>query len=143
MGQLIKNVVSNCNATSKNKIQTHFAKVIVDGSSEKPYYNIMYFDQTDRECHIGFGSYCLEYVFQWLSEEFEIIEAPTVDAVTVVQVERMIDLTKEECESLIDILELNLFNIIREDSDFDNIECLCNICMAYKKMKAYVDKEKE
>ena len=56
------------------KIKTHYAQIIVDGTAEKPYYNILYFDPTDREYHIGFGSYCLEYVFKWLSEEFEIIE---------------------------------------------------------------------
>lgn len=55
------------------KIKTHFAKIIVDGTADKPYYNIMYYDPTDGEYHIGFGSYYLEYVFKWLSEEFEIV----------------------------------------------------------------------
>ena len=31
-----------------------------------------------------FGSYSLENVRKWLSEEFEIVDAPTVDAVEVV-----------------------------------------------------------
>ena len=56
------------------KIKTHFAKIIVDGTAEKPYYNILYFDPTDRIYHVGFGSYFLEYVFKWLSEEFEIVD---------------------------------------------------------------------
>jgi hypothetical protein len=61
------------NAETKQKIRTHFARIIVDGTAEKPYYSILYFDPTDREYHIGFSSYYLAYVFQWLSEEFEII----------------------------------------------------------------------
>jgi hypothetical protein len=61
------------NEATKQKIKTHFARIIVDGTAEKPYYSILYFDPTDREYHIGFSSYYLEYVFQWLSEEFEIV----------------------------------------------------------------------
>ena len=69
---------SVCN--QKNRIKTHFAKIIVSGTSEKPCYDILYFDPTDRKYHIGFGSYCLDYVFKWLAEEFEIEEAvPTAD----------------------------------------------------------------
>lgn len=58
----------------KHKIKTPFAKIIVGGKPEKPHYNIWYFDPTDGECHIGFGSYCLDNVFNWLAEEFEITE---------------------------------------------------------------------
>jgi hypothetical protein len=61
-----------------NKIKTHFARIIVSGTAEKPYYDIMYFDPTDGEYHIGFGSYYLKYVFGWLAEEFEIVDAPNV-----------------------------------------------------------------
>lgn len=57
-----------------NKIKTHFAKIIVSSATEKPYYDILYFDPADRTYHIGFGSYYLEYVRKWLAEEFEIIE---------------------------------------------------------------------
>lgn len=67
------------------KIKTHFAKIIVGGTAKKPYYDILYFDPKDRTYHIGFGSFCLDYVFEWLSEEFEIVEATTVDAVEVVR----------------------------------------------------------
>ena len=62
-----------CN--QKNRIKTHFAKIIVSGTSEKPCYDILYFDPTDQKYHIGFGSYCLDYVFKWLAEEFEIEDA--------------------------------------------------------------------
>ena len=82
--RLIDNL-ANADRRETTKIKTHFAKIFVGGSVEKPCYNIMYFDPTDREYHIGFGSFTLEYVFKWLAEEFEIIEEPpTVDAAEVV-----------------------------------------------------------
>lgn len=71
----------------KNKIKTPFAKIIVGGTLEKPYYDILYFDPADGECHIGFGSYCLANVFNWLAEEFEITEpAADVEPVRNVQI---------------------------------------------------------
>jgi hypothetical protein len=61
----------------KHKIKTPFARIVVEGIPEKPYYNIWYFNPADGECHIGFGSYCLDNVFNWLAEEFEITEPRT------------------------------------------------------------------
>lgn len=58
----------------KHKIKTQFARIVVGGTPEKPYYNIWYFDPTDGKCHIGFSSYRLDYVFRWLAEEFEATE---------------------------------------------------------------------
>ena len=69
----------------KDKIKTNFAKIFVSGSAEKPYYNILYFDPVDKNYHVGFGSFYLPYVFKWLSEEFEIEDELTVDAVLVVR----------------------------------------------------------
>lgn len=69
----------------KNKIKTNFAKIFVCGSAEKPYYNILYFDPVDKTWHVGYGSFYLSYVFKWLSEEFEIEDAPAADVVEVVR----------------------------------------------------------
>lgn len=71
--------------THKNKIKTNFAKIFVSGSAEKPYYNILYFDTVDKKWHVGYGSFYLSYVFKWLSEEFEIEDAPAADVVPVVR----------------------------------------------------------
>lgn len=71
-----------CN--KKDKIKTNFAKIFVSGSAEKPYYNILYFDPVDKNYHVGFGSFYLPYVFKWLSEEFEIEDAPAADVEEVV-----------------------------------------------------------
>lgn len=62
----------------KHKIKTPFARIVVGGTPEKPCYNIWYFDSADGEYHIGFSSYCLDNVFHWLAEEFEVTE-PTTD----------------------------------------------------------------
>lgn len=59
---------------TKPKRRTHFARIIVEGTAKKPYYNILYFDPTDNEYHIGYGTYSLNYVFKWLKEEFEIVD---------------------------------------------------------------------
>ena len=67
------------------KIKTNFARIIVGGKAEKPCYDILYFDPADGKYHIGFGSYYLEYVFKWLSEEFEIADVPAADIVPVVR----------------------------------------------------------
>lgn len=57
-----------------DKIKTPFAKVIVEKIQERPYYLILYFNPADKDFHIKFGSYRLDYVFEWLEEEFEIVE---------------------------------------------------------------------
>lgn len=69
--------------SDRNKIKTPFARIVVEGTPGKPYYNIWYFDPADGECHIWFGSYCLDNVFNWLAEEFEITE-PHTDVAPVV-----------------------------------------------------------
>lgn len=53
------------------KIKTHLAKIIVN-SYGRPYYSILYFDPSDKTYHIGFGSYKLSFVRDWLAEEFEV-----------------------------------------------------------------------
>ena len=58
-----------------SKIKTPFAKIIICGTKDKPYYNIMYLDMSDDNYHIGFGSYNIDYVWYWLSNNFEIQES--------------------------------------------------------------------
>ena len=69
----------------KNKIKTNFAKIFVSGTPDRPYFNILYFDPADQDYHVGFSSYCLEYVVKWLSEEFEIESFPAADVAPVVR----------------------------------------------------------
>lgn len=65
-----ENAIAN-DLENTEKLKVTFAQIIVCGTAEKPYYNIMWFD--NNGCgYIGYGSYYLEYVFQWLSENFEV-----------------------------------------------------------------------
>ena len=71
-------VERNDEVDGKNdKIKTPIARIIIGGSAAKPYYSIQYFDPTDKEFHIGFSSYALNYVQEWLCENFEIVNEPT------------------------------------------------------------------
>ena len=76
--------LANADSGETAKIKTHFAKIIVGGSADKPCYSIMYFDPADRQHHIGFSSFTLKFVFKWLSEYFEIVEDATGYAVPMV-----------------------------------------------------------
>lgn len=74
----LRKAAASCDdCKSREKIKTPFARIIVGGTIENPYFEILYFDNQDKCFRIGFGSYCLAYVFQWLSEEFEIAEGAT------------------------------------------------------------------
>lgn len=69
------------------KIKTPFAKIIVDGTVEKPYYSILWLDKENKGYNVGYSSYCLDYVFKWLEVVFEIVasdEYPSADAALVV-----------------------------------------------------------
>nr|DAF01512.1 MAG TPA: hypothetical protein [Caudoviricetes sp.] len=62
---------------NEHKIKTPYARIYVSGTPEKPYYGITYFDLTDGEMHSGFGSYSLDLVFKWFSEEFDVAKPDT------------------------------------------------------------------
>ena len=47
----------------------------------------------------------------------------------------VIEITKDECETLVDLIECNLLNIIRNDEDIDNMIWLMNICSVFKKLQ--------
>ena len=55
------------------KINTHFARIIVTGTSDKPYYEIMWYDPKAKMYCIGYSSYKIEFVFGWLKEHFEVV----------------------------------------------------------------------
>ena len=49
-------------------------EIVVHGTREKPYYEIKYLEVGKKEYNIGYSSYVLDYVFQFLEEEFEVIK---------------------------------------------------------------------
>lgn len=58
-----------------DKIKAVNPNIIVRGNVDKPYYLIEYYDLSDNEWHIGYGSYCLANVKEWLKTCFEVTNA--------------------------------------------------------------------
>lgn len=56
-----------------NKIKTSSAEIVVHETKEKPYYEIKYFDLSDNEMRIGYSSYNLDTVFEYLKKYFDIV----------------------------------------------------------------------
>ena len=50
-----------------------------------------------------------------------------------------VELTKGQCESLVDFIECNLISSIRADEYLDNLQYVINICDAYKTFKYVCD----
>ena len=72
--------LTNANPRETNKIKTHHSRIVVDGTAEKPYYSIEWYDPTKNEYFLGYSSYYIDYVFKWLDECFEIVEATKTNA---------------------------------------------------------------
>ena len=76
----MEETLTNANPRKTNKIKTHYARIVVDGTAEKPYYSIEWYDHTKNEYFLGYSSYYIGYVFKWLEECFEIVEATKTNA---------------------------------------------------------------
>lgn len=48
----------------------------------------------------------------------------------------MIEITRNEAESYVDMIENNLYDIIRGDTEIDSVDWLFNILSIYRKCKA-------
>lgn len=46
-----------------------------------------------------------------------------------------IELTKGQCESLVEFIEFEFISSLRDDPDIDNLQYVINICDAYKILK--------
>ena len=117
------------NYKKKHKVKS--AEIVVRKIDEKPYYEIKYFDLSDNEYHIGYGSYKLEYVFEWLEQCFEIVEKNT-------NADKIRNMTDEElAKFLVD------FNECEVCGQFDKNSGKCNdlskfICTkGYRELVAY------
>ena len=57
------------------KIKVISAEIVVHGTKNEPYFEIMYVEASDlNTTHIGFSSYNLDIVFGYLDEYFEIVK---------------------------------------------------------------------
>lgn len=121
--------IEDDNYKKKHKVKS--AEIVVRKIDEKPYYEIKYFDLSDNEYHIGYGSYKLEYVFEWLEQCFEIVEKNT-------NADKIRNMTDEElAKFLVD------FNECEVCGQFDKNSGKCNdlskfICTkGYRELVAY------
>lgn len=57
------------------KVKAINPQIVVHGTLEKPYYEISYYDTNDNQWHIGYSSYDIQTVKEYLDNCFEIIEA--------------------------------------------------------------------
>ena len=49
-------------------------RIIVRTIDDKPYYSIRYFNLDDCRWHVGYSSYKLEFVVEWLRTCFDIVD---------------------------------------------------------------------
>lgn len=52
-----------------------------------------------------------------------------------------VQITKDEAESLIDFIEVNIFEQIKNDPDTDNMVWLYNVCSVWKKCQNLVEEK--
>lgn len=71
-----KNELLNSELVEKydEKIKVTKAEIVVSGSILKPYFCIHYKEVGQEMDTIGFGSYHLPFVFEWLAHYFELVE---------------------------------------------------------------------
>ena len=71
MDNLATVVVNDSNSKDIKKVTS--AEIVVHGTIDKPYYEIKYREIGSSEYHVGYSSYNLNNVFEWLKECFEIV----------------------------------------------------------------------
>lgn len=98
------------------KIKVTSAEIVVSNNGDarqgKPYYNIKYKELGQEEYTIGYSSYKLQYVLEWLDTYFEIVEEQNIDNKESITLET-------EVES--DVLRKIMFG---ETSEKDKQDCL-------------------
>lgn len=77
------NELSSIQPNTIEKIKVSSAEILVHGTKKKPYYEIKYRDLSDGQIHEGYGSYNLDYAFEWLEECFEIIPEKDADRMSI------------------------------------------------------------
>ena len=71
----------------KAKIKAIYPHIKVSVVDDKPYYCICWYGIENKEMNIGFGSFNLEFVCEWLQENFEVVENDFADLINRLQAE--------------------------------------------------------
>ncbi len=64
----------SCDNVKTEKIKAFDPQIVVNKADREPYYMIQYYDVSDKKWHVGYGSFNLSFVRQWLREDFEEVE---------------------------------------------------------------------
>ena len=56
-----------------SKVKVEEAEIVVNGTADKPYYEIKYRGVGKKDYNIGYSSYDVRKVFGWLESEFEVV----------------------------------------------------------------------
>lgn len=67
------NELSTPEALNTERIKVTKLRIIVSGTKEKPYYELMYKEVGKDDFNIGYSSYDLNNVFDWKENCFELV----------------------------------------------------------------------
>lgn len=54
------------------------ARIVNSGSHTKPYYEILYRQAEDGKLYMGYGSYDINLVSEWMEECFQVVKEVNV-----------------------------------------------------------------
>lgn len=93
----------------KEKIKAIYPHIVVGGKIDKPCFSIHWYDVKKKEMYIGYSSYNLNYVREWLKENFEIVE-PEIDSLIKRQkteIERLQSMNQAKLDCIHDLQSEN------------------------------------
>lgn len=67
------NELSTPEIPKTEKIKVTKLRIIVSGTKEKPYFELMYKEVGKKDFNIGYSSYDLNNVFDWKENCFELV----------------------------------------------------------------------
>ena len=67
------NELSTPEVPKTEKIKVTKLRIIVSGTKEKPYFELMYKEVGKEDFNIGYSSYDLNNVFDWKEQCFELV----------------------------------------------------------------------
>ena len=67
------NELSTPEALNTEKIKVTKVRIIVSGTKDKPYFELMYKEVGKEDFNIGYSSYDLNNVFDWKEKCFELV----------------------------------------------------------------------
>jgi hypothetical protein len=140
----MEEALMNANASETEKIKTHYARIVVGGTAEKPCYSIEWYDPLEKEYNLGYSSYYIGNVFNWLSEYFEIVDK---DTNVLTNADRIRGMSDEELAAFLECFgccqhcsEHERLSDNRWFSDERCDEMCVNHCLEWLKQPSEVDK---